>query len=41
MIESPLQILRERVADNIENIFDKIRSRLSWLVQIIKIFKKG
>lgn len=41
MIMSPLQILREKVADSIENLINKIKSQVMWLVQIIKKFKKG
>ena len=41
MIESPLQILRERVAGNINNIFDNLRSPLNWLKYLFNILKKG
>lgn len=40
MIESPLQILREKVADSIENLIDKIKSQVMWLMQIIKKLRK-
>lgn len=41
MIESPLQILRERVIENVKNIFEKLNSPIFWLKAIFKNIMKG
>lgn len=41
MIESPLQIIREKIIDNVKNIFDKLNSPIFWLKVIFKNIMKG
>lgn len=41
MIESPLQILRERVAGNITKIANTLRSPTKWVAFIVNSIKKG
>lgn len=41
MLISPLQILREKVAKNIKELFDVVKARLNWLKYFLNIFKKG
>lgn len=38
---TPAQDFYDKMFTNIENIFDEIRARLSWLVWILNLFKKG
>lgn len=40
MIESPLQILRERVAGNITKIANTLRSPTKWVAFIVNLIKK-
>jgi hypothetical protein len=41
MLISPLQILRERVAENIGNLFDVLRSPKGWITFIMNsLFKR-
>jgi hypothetical protein len=41
MIESPLQIIREKIIDNVKNIFDRLSSPIFWLKAIFKNIMKG
>ena len=41
MIESPLQIIREKIIDNVKNIFDKLNSPIFWFKAIFKNIMKG
>ena len=41
MLMSPLQILRERVIENVKSIFEKLNSPVFWLKAIFKNIMKG
>lgn len=40
MIESPLQILREKIAKNIKNISHTIKSPIKWVTFFVGKFKR-